>query len=427
MRKLMSLFLVLGACVLLSACSKEAGLPTEITLIHGWGSTENDHVVMREIYGNFAKENPDIRLNLISMPTSTEAISKVEDMVMVGKIPDILFLGGGKKNTLYEHMAKKHLALDMMPFLEQDPAFLKNISPTNLKYWTTENGALYNISDVLSLSGGYWYDVDILAAAGFNQAPSTWEGFVEMCRAINTWALHEKKDIKALQPSSEGYLYFLGHLLADHDPGFPSRHTTPDDAQILRAFEALEALYDQSFSGNGHYSYLDETSLFNQGKLAISINGVWGAPMIHPKKNVAYALIPFSEGSLSCISSGQGFLLGKTGDPVREQASVRFLKYMLSPQVQERILKQTQQVPANPNIDIKKYADSFPRFYQAVETVQSAGQSIEIPNLLWSDQQFDLILNQVFSVLSGEMDKQDFLDLFHQAARQREMASGDAN
>ena len=100
---------------------------------------------------------------------------------------------------------------------------------------------------------------------------------------------------------------------------------------------------------------------------------------------------------------------------------------MLSPQVQERILKQTQQVPANPNIDIKKYADSFPRFYQAVETVQSAGQSIEIPNLLWSDQQFDLILNQVFSVLSGEMDKQDFLDLFHQAARQREMASGDAN
>ena len=39
-------------------------------------------------------------------------------------------------------------------------------------------------------------------------------------------------------------------------------------------------------------------------------------------------------------------------DEKKQDASVRFVKYMLSTPVQERILKETEQVPANPHVDI---------------------------------------------------------------------------
>ena len=35
---------------------------TEISFIHGWGSTETEHAAMRKIYLDFEKENPDIKL-----------------------------------------------------------------------------------------------------------------------------------------------------------------------------------------------------------------------------------------------------------------------------------------------------------------------------------------------------------------------------
>ena len=46
------LLLLMTAC-LLGGCSKESAEQTEITLIHGWGSMESEHVRMRQIYKDF--------------------------------------------------------------------------------------------------------------------------------------------------------------------------------------------------------------------------------------------------------------------------------------------------------------------------------------------------------------------------------------
>ena len=56
-------------------------------MIDGWGTTEGDHEAMRKIYQDFEKENPDIRLNQLSMPSSSEMVRKVEDMLVVGRDP----------------------------------------------------------------------------------------------------------------------------------------------------------------------------------------------------------------------------------------------------------------------------------------------------------------------------------------------------
>lgn len=79
---------------------------TEITLLHGWGTMEEDHQVMRQIYQDFEKENPDIRLNMISMPSSEKAIAKAREMLAVGKTPDLIFTGGEGKDNLYSFMVE---------------------------------------------------------------------------------------------------------------------------------------------------------------------------------------------------------------------------------------------------------------------------------------------------------------------------------
>ena len=101
------LLLLMTAC-LLGGCSKESAEQTEITLIHGWGSMESEHVRMRQIYKDFEKEHPEIKLNLMSMTSSDEVIKKTKNMLSVGEVPDLIFTGGYGKDSVYRFMEEKN-------------------------------------------------------------------------------------------------------------------------------------------------------------------------------------------------------------------------------------------------------------------------------------------------------------------------------
>ena len=92
-----------------------------------------------------------------------------------------------------------------------------------------------------------------------------------------------------------------------------------------------------------------------------------------------------------------------------QEASVRFVKYMLSQPVQERILKETEQVPANPHIDIRKYQKKMERFVQAADTVKEAGIRIQVPDNLWSTRARDSFMEGIDEVLKGELSDEDFI------------------
>ena len=149
-KRIAGLLLCLLMCAaVLTACAKNEPEPVEITLIHGWGSTESDHVAMRSIYQDFEKENPDVRLRMLSMPDSGEVVRKAEDMIMTGEIPDVIFFSGVGRETLYQYMVDHDLALDVMPYLEADEAFADSIAPDNLRYWQDDEGRLFSVSDVM--------------------------------------------------------------------------------------------------------------------------------------------------------------------------------------------------------------------------------------------------------------------------------------
>lgn len=292
-RQVIFLLGILISCCLLGGCESEDNHNVSITLIHAWGGTEKDHAEMRDIYAEFQKEYPEIDLQIISMPTSEEMMRKVEDMVMVGNVPDIISFSGVGENCLYDFLVENDMALDIQPYIERDNDFSQSISDVNKEYWKTKNGELYSVSDVLMLSGGYWYNEDILNAAGIEQVPKSWDEFQMMCNQISDWALKEGTEITALQPAAEGYLYCIDHMLSGSEQArTKGQQFVYQEEEFTTAINQLKQLYSLSVSKTPEYSYRDETNLFNEGKLAIYINGVWSAPMISDDINAKYALLP---------------------------------------------------------------------------------------------------------------------------------------
>lgn len=388
----------------------------EITVIHGWGSTEEDHVAMRNIYEGFEEKNPDIKLRLVSMPTSGEMIRKVEDMLAVGEIPDVIFLGGIGRDSVYRFMVENGLALDLMPYILEDAAFKESLAPANLDYWTTDEGELYTVSDVLLLSGGYWYNKDIFREAGIYRVPGTWKEFEEACGKIAGWAEKEGNGIVPLQIRAEGYLYFVDDMMADGD-GICAEAIKNDELRIEEGrmgeiLKNIRTIYGYSATKAEDYGYRDETDLFNEAKLAIYVNGVWGVSMISEELEAEYALFPTEEGiSMSCESACLGFILGNNKEENRKEASIRFLKYMMSGEIQERILRETGQMPANPTLKLQEYREEMPRFYQAADKVLSAERRIEVPDNLWDSGRKSIFEENILDVLEGEMNEQTFIYL----------------
>lgn len=214
MRKGTWVLLLLMTTCLLGGCSKESAEQTEITLIHGWGSMESEHVRMRQIYKDFEKEHPEIKLNLMSMTSSDEVIKKTKNMLSVGEVPDLIFTGGYGKDSVYRFMEEKNKAADLMPYLEKDQEFADSVAPEIISYWQ-KDGKLYTLSDVLLLGGGYWYNADIFEKAGIESVPETWDEFLEACEKIQSWSQNEGKSVIPVQITKENSAYLADALLLD--------------------------------------------------------------------------------------------------------------------------------------------------------------------------------------------------------------------
>ena len=182
-----------------------------------------------------------------------------------------------------------------------------------------------------------------------------------------------------------------------------------DIGTISEVLKRLQEIYVYSTSENAEYSYLDETRLFNEGKLAIYVNGVWGASLISENINAKYALLPTTSGkNLSCESACFGYVLGKSGNEQKEEASIRFLKYMLSKKVQTRILEETEQIPANKQVVLDFYEEEKPRLFQAASLVLNAGDKIEVPDNLWTSRQKSYFTENIFREFTGKISPEIF-------------------
>lgn len=407
---LLCIFFLAG--IILGCGEKEKTEKTEIVIINGWGMMDEDHQIMRDIYEDFQENNPDITLKLISMPSSDKVIEKAKEMLSVGKVPDLIFTGGIGHETLYRFMVEKGYALDLMPYIREDEEFEKCISPAAFGKWETDEGKMYTISDVL-LMCGYWYNEQIFQEAGIGKLPSTWEEFVECCEQIRLWAEREKLNTVPLHLDPETSMYLINAYMAGKTDGKSREYPLGADKELFEeALGELKKLEKYSEYGDYTSTYLDNMSNFNVGHTAICVNGVWAEKMLHPNLKASYALFPTTDGEeMAAVSSCLGYIVGKTGNVEKQDACVKFLKYMLSEPVQARILKDTSQVPASPLIDMKDYKNQCPfRLYRAIEKVNEADTFFEIPANSWTESSLDYFKQKMYQVFTEEVSIEAFVE-----------------
>ena len=383
-KKRMVIFILF--CFLLTACSTVSkDESVSISFMHGWGGSGFDHVGMRELFAEFEALNPDVHIVYDTSPDLGIVMEKAADMLAVDKAPSIISTNG---NVQYVSNArKKGVALNLMPYLQEDETFASDISPHILQALQEPSGEIYTLPDAVEYIG-YWYNASLFRQAGITDTgtpngkvvlPRTWEEFWNACDALAEIAPQTGAVPLQLQVSQMGF--FLGARLAavSADALNYMQKDSPvchrEDAE-LAVSELMNALSYDVRRGTA----LDIRQNFFDGKSAIYIDGVWANTEFTEtttKQEIRYAAFPGLCGeTIAYANPATGYVISSDGSQKQIDASIRFLKYMLSEDVQKQIVIKTHQAPSNPKISEPWIHEQVPILAEAMQVCQEADQQI---------------------------------------------------
>ena len=383
-KKRMVIFILF--CFLLTACSTVSkDESVSISFMHGWGGSGFDHVGMRELFAEFEALNPDVHIVYDTSPDLGIVMEKAADMLAVDKAPSIISTNG---NVQYVSNArKKGVALNLMPYLQEDETFASDISPHILQALQEPSGEIYTLPDAVEYIG-YWYNASLFRQAGITDTgtpngkvvlPRTWEEFWNACDALAEISPQTGAVPLQLQVSQMGF--FLGARLAavSADALNYMQKDSPvchrEDAE-LAVSELVNALSYDVRRGTA----LDIRQNFFDGKSAIYIDGVWANTEFTEtttKQEIRYAAFPGLCGeTIAYANPATGYVISNDGSQKQIDASIRFLKYMLSEDVQKQIVIKTHQAPSNPKISEPWIHEQVPILAEAMQVCQEADQQI---------------------------------------------------
>ena len=383
-KKRMVIFILF--CFLLTACSTVSkDESVSISFMHGWGGSSFDHVGMRELFAEFEALNPDVHIVYDTSPDLGIVMEKAADMLAVDKAPSIISTNG---NVQYVSNArKKGVALNLMPYLQEDETFASDISPHILQALQEPSGEIYTLPDAVEYIG-YWYNASLFRQAGITDTgtpngkvvlPRTWEEFWNACDALAEISPQTGAVPLQLQVSQMGFFLGarLGAVSADAlnymQKDSPVCHR--EDAE-LAVSELVNALSYDVRRGTA----LDIRQNFFDGKSAIYIDGVWANTEFTEtttKQEIRYAAFPGLCGeTIAYANPATGYVISSDGSQKQIDASIRFLKYMLSEDVQKQIVIKTHQAPSNPKISEPWIHEQVPILAEAMQVCQEADQQI---------------------------------------------------
>lgn len=376
-------FILLAITIIISGCwvlsNETEDPPTEIYFLNSCGSMTDADRVMRQLYTEFEEQNSDIRLRMISMPSGGNVSDKVKEMITAGRLPNIIYINdSGDSDSLYPLLASKNYLLDILPYIENDPEWKESISEQAFSAYITEDKKMYTLNDKIRVSG-YWYNVNMFENAGITKMPETWSEFTDVCKKLNQWAESIKYDITSLYLNKETATCIArAYLLEKETPEIDKSIDLDKSISLLLEISQYATLKDETFT------YQENINSLNIGQCAIYVGDISQENMMNSNINIAYAPFPSaSEGEINLSSFAAGYLLCNTGNEKQQEACMRFLKYMLSKPVQERLLSEAEYIPVNPNINIEELLSNSTRRYhnwsamQAARTVGRVSESMQ--------------------------------------------------
>lgn len=382
----LNLIILISCALLLSSCQKKEEVEkVKIEILQAYGSLEE--AAMRKIYKDFEKMHPDIEINLISLTSTKRVVERVRDMLAVGRLPDIIYIGDSEGDNLYQFMRNKNLLLDLKEELDLENFLGKEFIPYILE---DSDDGIYSINDILKVRG-YWYNKKIFALAGV-EVPRSFEDFYTVCYKINKWAKEEKLDTKALEFSEEAMadFYYVLSKEKDSKEALASLDKLIKDCKITE----VEAIYRSNLLS------------FNVGHSSMYISDLSKEDKISKNMDYGFAPLPSFSGNIySQISASKGYMLSNSGKKKEEEASILFLKYMLSTQVAAKLFYEAKQIPNN-----KNFSSLIDTRYQEFVNLEKSGKHIGVANIDFNRDKYNYFMKNSANLFFGDIKLDNFID-----------------
>ena len=406
--------------ILLPGCQmSEEAEPVRLSFIHGWGGTLRAHAIMQEIYDEFDEKNEDIILSSQPSSDSSIAVEKANDMLALDEMPNIVSTNG--QYYFVENAVKREKLLDLMSYIRSDADFMRLIHPSVLEVWTNTDGSLYTLPDALEVMG-FWYNENYFREAGIVDEngeialPKTWTEFYEVCEKLEAWNRTSGKleAVYALENVQVVENLFLARLGGESTDGLILATDVPEsyDSEVFRnVIKDFGNIFRYSQNTD---SIENARQYFIDGSTAMYFNGVWESEVIQNcerSNEIAYANYPTNYGmQLSYVSPSSGYVIYKSRDERENEAAIRFLKYILSQEIQTRIATETGQAPVNPKVDNQVIAEKYPVLGNALETAHSAGIQLKTITSVWDTEAIEIIESAIEEACKSSVELEQMID-----------------
>jgi len=363
-----------------------------------WWEVELNQGVMRGLMDRFEKDNPGIKVNLISNPYAATM-----DLEIAGAatktLPDVVAINGTTVYDLYDQGALANLST-----LMKDAGF----DASQLANDDKIDGSVYLIR-ALNFTYPMYYNTDLLSAAGIKDLPTNRTEFAAMAKAVTdpkkniyAWSL----PINVQSPAgfvSQSWLWSGGgRFLKDGKPDFASD-------QVKSWLEFLQSQYKAGYVAPGAFTQQEQAMVeeFTAGRNAAMIGSlahINGIRKTNPKLKFTIAPVPAVDGYTGKRGiAGASWGLGVAENSQHKAEAWKLIQWIMSTDINSELATQAIGFPGNKN-SVPGYVKGDELFTKAFEIYQ---QSEMVTELDGKPKALDLFRNlneNLVKLLDGKAD-----------------------
>ena len=331
-------------CLTVTGCGniEPVGNVTKITFWHGINPPENRDI-FQKLVDKFNRDNPDIEVEALYVGQPDAQLPKILAATVSDQPPDILWFVAqiaGKLNQLGALLPLEDWLNNSAIKAEIDPVMFASMKL---------NGHILSVPFATN-NAAVFYRPSLFERAGITDIPQTWTQLQQTAKKLtidNDEDRTEQHGIFLSLGKGEwtvfSWLPFIysagGDLIQNGQPNLVNQG----------AIAALEFGADLVRSGVAVLSPPErgyEIDDFIDGKVAMQITGPWTLAQLKAA-GVDYDVFPIPVAQqAAAVIGGENLFVFKT-TPEREQASLRFLEYVLSEEFQTAWALKTGYLPVN--------------------------------------------------------------------------------
>lgn len=334
--------------------------------------------------------------------TSAGYRNKLKQWNVLDEMP-VLITDAGFDNDFYEVLVEDARLVNLRPYMEASDFWMDVMKEDILEQCSEEDGSIYlaPLSESIDTYAGIIYNEEMLAEAGYEKFPDTWEDFFECLENLKNLgytplALHGAGSYWVPMLFATAYLERTEEGKAFLGTEYPESFQTPE---MEAMFEMLSKLYEYSFEDAVELDYDQAAERFFHGEAAIIANGKWMFSAMSEENKETFQFTSFPGGILMNAPKMGAWAVTEGYSEEVTEAAVKVLEFRIQSE-QENLQKAKN----------GEYDSSLEQsYFEAVWNVETI-----MPNyqMQWEQEiQNEFFTEYLPGLVKGEMDVRTLLIL----------------